>query len=57
MDLSKDDVAGLQKNITYFKDQFGLCYAAVSFYTYGGNIGTSIATVPCAAVELRTDDK
>lgn len=38
--------------MTYFKDQYGICYARLASLTYSGYFTISITTVPCEKVGL-----
>lgn len=42
----------LPKRLTYFKDDHGLCYAAISSQGAYGYYSVSITSVPCGRVNL-----
>jgi uncharacterized lipoprotein YajG len=44
--------ANIADRLSYLKDRHGICYAVVSSATYGFSEVASIATVPCAQVNL-----
>lgn len=44
--------AELANHLAYFKDKFGICYAAVLSQTSGGWRIASITSVPCVSVHI-----
>ncbi len=51
-DTKPANVAALGKHMSYFRDDYGLCYAMVSTASYGAFNVASIASVPCDKVGL-----
>lgn len=49
---TEGESARIADRITYIKDRHGVCYATVSSVTYGFTQVASIASVPCAQVNL-----
>ena len=49
---SAEKAAEIADKLTYVKDKHGICYATIGSYSYGANIVTSLATVPCEKVGL-----
>ena len=46
------DVAAISRNLVYFQDVHGICYASVTSQSHGASFVVSIATVPCKDVGL-----
>ena len=49
---STSDLESLKNDLTYFKDYYDICYAALASVTNGVTVVTSITTIPCEKVGL-----
>ena len=45
-----------QDNIMYFKDKFGLCYAAIGFHTHSPAGGVTFTNIPCIINDVSTTE-
>jgi len=49
---SKPDKRDIENRLTYFKDSYGMCYAAIQSQTYVGLNIISITAIPCEKINI-----